>query len=290
MNDQDQLYRFVFESLGVRGELVHLGASWQAIRGQHAYPGAVAEQLAAALAAVTLLSGTIKFNGSLILQIQGDGPLRTLVTQATEQRTLRGVARWEDEVPAAGDLAAVFGNGRLVLTAEAPAGGRYQGIVALEGAHLAAALEAYFAQSEQLATRLWLAGDGDRAAGLLLQRLPGQGDDPDAWQRVCTLADTVSDEELCGLPAADLLRRLFHEETVRLFEPEPVSFRCGCSRTRVAAALQALGRAELRELLEEDGEVSVDCEFCNRRYTFDAVDLEQLWASIPAAPESDTRH
>ncbi|MFM1891432.1 MAG: hypothetical protein RLZ44_509 [Pseudomonadota bacterium] len=289
MADQDLLHRFVFEGLGVRGELVQLGASWRAVREQHAYPEAVAVSLGEALAAVALLSGTIKFKGSLILQVRGDGPLGTLVAQASERRTLRGVARWEGEVPN-GDLPAVYGAGHLVLTAEAPAGERYQGIVALEGARLADALEAYFAQSEQLATRLWLTADADAAAGLLLQRLPGTAADEDDWGRVCLLAETVQAAELSQLPVRELLRRLFHEEEVRLFDPEPLAFRCSCSRERVAAALQALGRAELQGLLEEDGEVSVDCEFCNRRYRFDAVDLEQLWAGAPNLPESATRH
>jgi molecular chaperone Hsp33 len=162
--------------------------------------------------------------------------------------------------------------------------------VALEGACLANALEAYFAQSEQLPTRLWLTADGDAAAGLLLQRLPGGRADSDDWRRVCLLAETVHSAELAQLPVRELLRRLFHEESVRLFDPEPLAFRCSCSRERVGAALQALGRAELQDLLAQDGEVSVDCEFCNRRYRFDAVDLERLWAEVPSLPESATRH
>lgn len=290
MTTQDQLHRFLFENLGLRGELVQLGASWRAVLEQHDYPDAVAAQLGQAMAAVLLLSGTIKFKGSLILQVQGEGPLRTLVTQATDRRTLRGVARWGGEVPD-GDLAAVFGAGRLVMTAEAPTGGRYQGVVALEGANLASALESYFEQSEQLATQLWLFADAQHAAGLLLQRLPGEPlPDQDAWGRVCMLADTVQPAELTATPAPELLRRLFHEESVRLFDPEPVAFRCGCSRERVAGALQVLGKTEFEALLAEDGEVSVDCEFCGRRYRFDAVDLEQLWAGLPTAPESHTRH
>ncbi len=146
-------------------------------------------------------------------------------------------------------------------------------------------------QSEQLDTQLWLTADAAAAGGLLLQRLPGMAaPDADAWQRVCLLADTMQPQELTDTPAAELLRRLFHEESVRLFEPEPVAFRCSCSRERVAATLQVLGRGQLEALLAEDGEVSVACEFCNRRYRFDAVDLEQLWAGTPAIAESGTRH
>jgi molecular chaperone Hsp33 len=286
----DELNRFTFGRLGVRGELVRLGASWRAVRDQHAYPDEVARQLGEGLAAALLLSGTIKFRGALILQVRGSGPLHTLVAQATERRTVRGMARWSGPVPDA-DLSAVFGDGRLVMTAEAPGGERYQGIVALEGGDLSAALDGYFAQSEQLGTRVWLQAGAESAAGLLLQRLPGQAThDVDGWERVCHLASTVSAAELLDLDAATLLRRLFHEEEVRLFDPEPVAFRCSCSRDRVADTLRALGHAEMSALLAEEGEVSVDCEFCNRRYRFDAVDLEQLFATMAPVDESTRRH
>lgn len=273
----DQLHRFVFESLGVRGELVQLGASWQAVREIHDYPPVVAGQLGQALAAVALLSGTIKFKGSLILQIQASGPLRTLVAQATDQRTLRGMASWEGEVPD-GDMAASFGQGRLVITAEAPSGERYQGIVAAEGDNLAVALENYFIQSEQLDTRLWLFADGDRTAGLLLQRLPGETGEGDGWARVTALADTITADEGLSLAAGELLHRLFHEEALRLYDPEPVAFRCGCSRERISQALASMGKASLEEIVEELGAVEVNCEFCNRHYRFDAVDVEGLFS------------
>ena len=277
MSDRDCFRRFLFESLGVRGEIVRLDASWQAIRERNAYPDAVATQLGQALAAVTLLSGTIKFRGSLILQMQGDGPLHTLVAQATRRPTIRGLARWQGEVPT-GVVSEVFGHGRLALTAEAPSGERYQGIVALAGLGVAEALEAYFRQSEQLATRFWLMADNGTAA------------DADGWRRVGSLADTLNPIELRDTAVTELLRRLFHEETVRLFEAEPVAFRCGCSSAGVAAALRLLGTAELEELLREDGEISVDCEFCSRRYRFDSVDIEQLSSGADQGHVSTTRH
>lgn len=284
----DQLHRFLFEELGVRGELVQLGASWRAVRDNRDYPATVAARLGQGLAAVTLLSGTIKYQGSLILQIQSAGPLNLLVAQATEQRTLRGLAHWQAEVPD-GDLAASYGAGRLVITTEAPGGERYQGIVALEGDDLAAALGNYFQQSEQLPTRLWLACDGERAAGLFLQRLPGETADADGWERLLALAATVSDEELLDLPVAQLLHRLFHEESVRLFDPEPVVYRCGCSGERIAAALLALGEDEVQSLLDSEGEIRADCEFCGRSYRFDQVDVAGLFAGAAPA-DSDGRH
>lgn len=285
----DQMHRFLFEGLGVRGELVQLGASWRAVRDNQDYPEPVAAQLGQGLAAVMLLSGTIKFKGSLILQVQAEGPLTLLVAQATDQRTLRGLARWQGEVPA-GDLAATYGSGRLVITAEAPSGERYQGIVGLEGAGMADAIGNYFAQSEQLPTRLWLACDGEQAAGLFLQRLPGaQQSDDDAWERVTALAGTVTDAELLSLPAEQLLHRLFHEEDLRLFEPEPVAYRCGCSRERIVNALLAMGEAEVIELVQAEGEIRADCEFCGRQYVFDKVDVAGLFAGA-TAPEGDSTH
>jgi molecular chaperone Hsp33 len=289
VDDTDRLRRFVFEGAGVRGAIVHLDASWQAVLERHPYPAAVRQPLGQVLAAAVLLSSTIKFEGALILQVEAQGPLRTLVAQATEQRTLRGLARWEGEVPDGADLAATFGSGRLVLTARAPGGERYQGVVALEGASLARALEGYFARSEQLPTRLWLAADGDRATGLLLQRLPGAGEDDDTWTRVTLLADTLRDPELLRLDSEGLLYRLFHEERVRLFDGEAVAFRCGCSRERVDNLLRSLGRAEVDGILAEQGAIEVTCEFCNRLYRIDAVDAAALWhGQAPAVPS--TRH
>ena len=288
MKDRDTLRRFLFESMGVRGEIVSLDATWRAVQAIHPYPPPVAAQLGCALSAVALLSTTIKLAGSLILQIQGEGPLTTLVAQASHRRTLRGLAQWRDEVPA-GDLRTQYGEGRLVMTAEAPGGERYQGIVALEGENLAQALETYLARSAQLPTRLWLASDAQAVAGLLLQRLPDAPSPDDDWERVLMLASTLTDEELLGLPQEELLVRLFHEERVRVFEPEPVAFRCNCSKTRMEDILRALGRKEVESILAEQGEIQADCDFCNRRYRFDAVDVATLFASS-AVTSSDATH
>jgi len=268
---------------------VHLEASWRAVLDRHPYPPAVQPPLGQVLAAVVLLSSTIKFEGALILQVEAQGPLRTLVAQATDRRTLRGLARWEGDVPQGSSLHETFGAGRVVLTASAPGGERYQGVVALEGASLSAALETYFAQSEQLPTRLWLAADGSRATGLLLQRLPGTSVEDDTWPRAVVLADTLRDAELLGLSAEPLLYRLFHEERVRLFDAEPVSFRCGCSRERIEGLLRSLGREEVDSVLAEQGVVEVTCEFCNRVYRVDAVDAAALFHEHGGGASS-TRH
>lgn len=286
----DTLHRFLFERLGVRGELVCLDASFQAVLSRHPYPGPVQRPLGEALAAVLLLTATLKFEGSLTLQAQGSGPIRTLVVQGTHAGTVRGLARWEGEVPH-GDLQRLFGAGHLALTLDPTRGERYQGIVPLEGAGVGAAIETYFGHSEQLPTRLWLAVDGNRAVGLMLQRMPGTVEDADGWTRTVTLADTVEERELLTLPVQNLLRRLFHEEDVRLYDPEPVAFRCGCSRGRIEQTLRALGRAEVDAILAEQGDIAVTCEFCNRGYRFDAVDARELFSdSVVPAGVKDSMH
>jgi len=291
MGEQDTLRRFIFDELGIRGELVRLGASWQAVLERHAYPDAVREQLGQALAAVVLLSATVKFDGALILQVQGEGPLHTLVAQATHRRTLRGLALWREGQPPAGTcLEEIYGAARLVLTLQNEGAEPYQGIVGLEGRNLAEAVEHYFTRSEQLPTRLWLAADGEYAAGLFLQALPGAHVDDEGWARVCLLAGTVREKELLLLSGEQLLYRLFNEEAVRLFDPEPVSFRCSCSRERIAAVLRSMGPEELEAGLKQEDGLEVGCEFCNRHYRFDAVDMQALLAAATLHAVPRTRH
>lgn len=287
---RDSLQRFLFENANVRGEIVHLDATWREILQRADYPAPVRDLLGEMMAAAALLSATIKFEGSIIMQMQGAGPVSLLVVECTHQHALRGLAHWDGELDEAGSLSDLVGDGRLVITVDpGPGRERYQGIVALEGRTLAEALDNYLARSEQLATRLWLAADANSAAGLLLQRLPGGQPDPDAWSRVTHLGETVTASELIELPAADVLHRLFHEEDLRVFEAQAVSFRCSCSRERVANMLRTLGTDEVHEILEEQGEVEVSCEFCNQRYAFDPVDVDQLFAGAqPAVPP--TRH
>ncbi len=276
MSDSDTLSRFLFEDSGIRGTLVHLDASWRAVLATHDYPEVVRGLLGEALAAVALLAATLKFEGSLILQAQGDGPLRTLVTQATSARTVRGLARWDGEIPRQGTLTDRFGDARLVMTIEAANSEPYQGIVSLQGHTLADAVEHFFGGSEQLPTRLWLTANAQRAAGLLLQRLPGESVEDEDWERIGLLAATLTNEELDELPAERLLYRLFHEERVRLFEPEPLAFRCGCSRARIEDTVKLLGDREIEAIIAEQGALKVTCEFCNREYRFDPIDARQL--------------
>jgi molecular chaperone Hsp33 len=286
---EDILRRFIFEAFGVRGEWVKLSKSWQnAKRNQHGNE-IVQENLGQALAAAVLLSATIKFNGSIIMQAQGDGAFRTLVAQSTHDRKIRGLVRCADEVQS-GPLESMFGQGRLVLTIRPDKGEPYQGIVPLKGVNLAAALQTYFIQSEQLDTRLWLFANEQVAAGLLLQELPEHKDFKTDWERIVMLADTLTTAELLSLDCEPLLHRLFHEEKVRLFDAEPVQFECACSKQKIEYALRSLGRQELEHILEEKGAVEVGCEFCNKQYRFDRIDVQKLLVDDLSAYQPDTRH
>jgi len=290
MPEHDTLRRFIFEKLPVQGRYVHLDASWCAVLDRQEYPAPVRALLGEAMAAMALLSATLKFDGAITLQVQGNGPLHLLVVQCTSRLSLRGLARWRGDLPDS-SLQNLLGEGRLALTIEPSGKGeRYQGIVPLEGETLAASLEGYFQRSEQLPTRLWLAAGDDSAAGLLLQVMPERQRNPDAWQHVTVLADTVTSKELKTLSAEHLLQRLYHEEDVRLFEATPVAFRCQCSRARIEATLRSLGAEEMHSILREQGKVHVDCEFCGRGYEFDEVDVQTLFVPEAQSAHSGTRH
>ncbi len=284
----DLLHRFLFERLPVRGHLVRLDASWRAAIEHHEYPQAVGDALGEAMAASVLMAGALKFEGRLSLQFESPGPVRLMLAQCTHRHAIRGVAR-HDELPAtargAGDL---FGGGQLAVTIEQDDGGeRYQGVVPLVAAELSHCLEQYFERSEQLPSRMILASTPDRAAGLLLQRVAvgasgsaaELAEADDAWLRLGLLAGTVSPRELLDTPCRELLGKLFREDDIRLFEGTPVFFQCSCSRERVAGILQALGAEEVQDLLKERGDVEVRCEFCNRAWRFDAVDVAGLFST-----------
>lgn len=285
----DSLQPFVFEGAGVRGGIVRLGATWRAVLERRAYPAALREVMGELMAAAALLASNLKFEGSMIMQMQGGGPVTILVVECGSDLAMRAMAHWEGEPT--GPLPQLLGGGRFVITLD-PAEGmnKYQGVVALDGATVAEVLAHYMHRSEQLDSRFWLAADGERACGMLLQRMPHAGGDGDAWPRALALGGTLGHDELLATPAVALIRRLFHEEDIRVFPPRPVSFRCSCSKERVVAMLRMLGHAEVRQVAAEQGGVEVNCEFCNRRYAFDRVDAEQLFASEVAARAETTRH
>ncbi len=308
MHDRDSLHRFLFEHYPIRGHIVHLDASWRALLEHRQYPASIRDTLGEAVAASVLLSATLKFEGNLSLQLQGQGPMHLMLAQCSNDLGVRAVARYKEEAVAGlpADLNALSGEGRLTVTLEnEDLSQRYQGIVPIEGSSLATSLQGYFENSEQLPTRLWLYADEKGVSGMLLQRLsddtvaarkgaPLEGetrpDFDDAWRRVQMLADTLKPEELRGLADREILRRLFSEDDVRMFESAPVFFRCRCSRERVVGMLRGLGAGEIRSVLAERGSVEVRCDFCNRAYEFDSVDIEQIFAAEHQAEPGSTVH
>ena len=293
----DQTQRFLFDDNDVRGETATLAESYQHVLAKHAYPEPVAQLLGELLAAAALLVGTLKFDGLLSLQARSEGPVPLLMVECSSDREVRGIARYHaEQIAPDATLRELMPEGMLAITVDPAKGQRYQGIVGLEGVDLAACLSEYFAASEQLPTRFWLAADSRRACGLLLQQLPADRiHDPEereaSWQHLRTLADTLSAEELLGLDTETVLHRLYHEESLRLFEAQPIRFRCSCSRERSANALVSLGQHDAEQLLQEQGgTITVDCQFCNERYVFDAADIGQLFAGGGTQPASDTRH
>jgi len=308
MHDRDCLHRFMFEHYPIRGHLVHLDAAWRALIEHREYPAAIRDTLGETVAASLLLAATVKFEGVLSLQLQGDGPVHLLLAQCTCGLGVRGLARFREAVDgdagsgAAGGqdrIADLIGAGNLTVTLETDDGAqRYQGIVPIAGGRLAESLQVYFENSEQLPTRLWLHADAFGVSGMLLQKLPVADAPPgadagaveDAWRRVQLIGETLTPGELQTLADAEILHRLFNEDDVRLFEPAPVYFRCRCSRERVSRMLQSLGDAETHAVLAERGEVEVRCDFCNRAYVFDAVDVAQLFNAGAASDSGSSVH
>ena len=281
MSQADIKQRFLFPDSDIRGEIVRLEQALAPAMQQRDYPMAVQGLLGEAMAAVVLMAGTLKFHGRLSLQARGSGPVALLLAESTHDNGVRGLAQHRDDDGRYHRLAEMLGTGgTMALTIKPMEGRQYQGIVPLEGEDLAECLAGYFNQSEQLPSRLWLAAGNGRAAGILIQRLPekvASAEENDrTWEHVVTLADTLTMEELLDLPVNTVLHRLFHEEPPQLPPAEPVGFFCTCSRQKVANTLISLGKDELHAILQEQGSVTVACDFCQSQETFDAVDLDQM--------------
>lgn len=303
----DEVRRFVVENQPVRGHWVRLDAAWRELRTHTNYPAPVRELLGESVSASVLLAATLKFQGSLTLQFEGqDGVISLLVAQCTHDFRVRAVAHYSEEKLLAAGLAGVSEaemfqrlvgrDGRVVVTIEATEReARYQGIVPLTGSSLAECLEAYFASSEQLPTRVRLASNDQQAAGLLVQKLPtrdGGDHSPElaAWSKAQRSLEALEAGELLEAPVEELLVRRFGQQDLRLFKGTPVQFACRCSLERVSGLLRTLGIEELRQVVREEGAVTVTCEFCRRPYRFDAIDVEQLFAPDTPAGGSPMLH
>ena len=273
----DSVIPFAFESLPVRGALIHLGRSWRRMQRDHAYSPLVAETLGHAAAATGLIAQSLKFDGAITLQIQGSGELQMLVMQCTSEHEMRGMAVMEDHA-AAQDFVELTRGAHCAITVDA--GERpYQGIVAIDGDSLSASLEHYFERSVQVRSHIALVASDEVAGGVLLQQMPGQPIDPDDWNRLHYLAATLSLRDFSGEAGLELLARLFNEDDVRVYSPKPVVFRCRCSAHKAAEVLRMLGEDESRAALEEQGDIEIVCEYCGRRRNFDVVDVERIFAA-----------
>ncbi|PVZ67614.1 Hsp33 family molecular chaperone HslO [Pelagibaculum spongiae] len=279
----DQLNRFLFESSQVRGEITQLDKSYKQAIASHDYPPIVNQLIGQAMAAASLLSATIKFEGQLILQFQGQGNLRILAAECTSDGKVRAVARYQD-MPKKGKLIDLLGKGQAVITLQPEKGEPWQGLVPLEKPDMAKCLEDYFQRSEQLPTHIQLACDGEIAAGFMLQAMPESAnnaraadvttEESDLWNTVVALAATLKKEELLHLPESVILHRLFHEYGVRLFDPKPIQFSCRCSKERLAVSLSAMSETDLDEIQDEKGQIHANCEYCNQTYSFDVTSLK----------------
>ncbi|MCX7187447.1 MAG: Hsp33 family molecular chaperone HslO [Methylophilales bacterium] len=292
-NNLDTLQRFVFENSAVRGNLVNLTQTLNLALNQQQLPKGLRKALGELMAASALLAATLKMNGALVMQIQSTGTLKLLVVECTtitgEALKMRATAKWSEDITDEQDLFELVEHAQFMITLDPKESGQaYQGIVPLEGSSISAALENYMLRSEQIDTRIFLSCDGDSAAGMLIQKLPETMNqltldrDEDTWARVGHLASTITDDELLHLPTETLLTRLFHQEDVRLFEPTVTEFFCSCSRDSVSNMLRMLGDEEILGILEERGNIEVNCDFCNALYTFDKVDAAQLLVSEAA--------
>jgi molecular chaperone Hsp33 len=293
---RDEVRRFIIENRPVRGHWVHLEGAWQELRAHRDYPVPVRELLGQAVAASVLLAATLKFQGQLTLQLQGNGAVSLLVAQCTHDYKLRAVARFDESavsaLPAGAFRQLVGTEGRIAVTVEAnERGARYQGIVPLAGESLADSLEAYFVSSEQLPTRVLLAADGERGGGVLVQQLPQEKATEESqmrevWDQAQRGIERLSSEDLLECPVEELLGRGFAEQDMRLFRGAKVAFECRCSHGRVTSLLRALGVDEVRSILVEQGAVTVTCEFCHRAYRFDDEAVAALFSHETAAGSS----
>jgi len=290
----DLLVRFLLPEAGVRGVHVQLSGSWREILSHGSYRPSATRLLGEACVASALFTGHIKIDGRLSVQLRSSSSLRTLFAECTSAGTLRGIAQVEDGQDAPPDLSRLGDGALLAITIENPGldprePQRYQSLVALQGSSLDEAFEDFFRHSEQLPTRLLLAADGDRAAGLLLQKLPGDQGDEDGWARAGALFDTLGRDELLAVGGPELLQRLFHEEQVETMGGKPLRFGCSCSRERVIGMLQSLGEEEARAAAADSGQVEVRCEFCGREYHFPLTEFGVLFAVIPASQAAPER-
>ncbi len=304
----DTLQKFTVDNAPVRGELIELSTTWQQVLSRHNYPSAVRTLLGEMLAASALLTANLKFNGALIMQIYGDGPVKLLVVECDADLRMRATAKLTenaviDDAATLTQMVNANGQGRFAITLDPkdklPGQQAYQGIVPLDGDNTATVIENYMLRSEQLDTRLWLAANDNVSRGLLLQKLPVEGgsqphdDQLEAWNRLVFLASTLHTPELLETNIKSLMHKLFWEETLRVFDPVHPQFHCSCSREKVGNMLRMLGKEEIDDALSTLKTLNIDCDFCGLHYEFDAIDCAHLFADtlpVKSQPNSNIKH
>ncbi len=291
MSTENTLQAFIFENLPIRGNIIHLNDTYNNALMHQTLPPVIKKALGELMAASALLTSTLKMDGSLVLQIQNQGPLKLLVVECSSNMDIRATAKWDGEIADDVNFLDLIKDGQCVITLDPKGGKPYQGIVPIEGISIAGMLESYMLRSQQLNTKLQLSCDGESASGLLLQKLPEQAsDDADAWNRVSILAGTLRDEELKTVNAEKLIAQLFNEDDIRLFEPKATRFHCKCTRDGVANMLKLVGKEEVKSILSEQKIIEVNCDYCNKHYAFDAVDTAALFNDNSTAETSESIH
>jgi molecular chaperone Hsp33 len=283
----DSVTPFGFESLPVRGALIHLSRAWRRMLRDHDYDKLLTETLGHAAAATGLIAQSLKFDGAVTLQIQGGSALQMLVMQCTSELDVRGMAAVPEGVRAQ-DFAELTRSAQCAVTVD-PGGRPYQGIVAIDEASLAASLEHYFERSIQVPSHIALVANEEVAGGVLVQQLPGEPIDEDDWKRLRLLVHTLSLADFTDEAGLQLVGKLFAEDDVRVYEPRSVDFRCRCTAAKTEDVLKMLGEDEARQALAEQGSIEVICEYCGRRRSFDAVDIERIFTNN-VVPIPDSLH
>ncbi|GAA80543.1 Hsp33 family molecular chaperone HslO [Pseudoalteromonas sp. BSi20495] len=278
---QDLLHRYLFNELDVRGELVQIENAYNEMIADHNYPDPVKALLGELLVATCLLTATLKFEGEIAVQLQGDGPVKYAVINGDDKQNMRGIARLQSEITGT-TVKELIGQGYMVITITPEKGERYQGIVPLEHDILSECIESYFEQSEQLKTRLWFATDttegSAKACGLFLQVLPvDKQKSIEDFAHLEALSNTIKNEELLHLDANTVLTRLYHEDNPRVFEPQAIKFKCGCSRDKTITALVNIGQEELLKDVAEKGTVNINCHYCLKEYVFNEQDIKSIF-------------
>jgi len=280
----DRLMRFLFEDFSIRGEFVTINKIYQAILENHNYPEPVKQLLGELLVVTCLLTATLKFEGNITVQLHGDGPLSLAVINGNNHQQMRGIARIKEDINSESTLKEMIGNGYMIITIAPNKGKHYQNIVVLEKETLSECIEDYFRRSEQLPTRLFIRVKKDNknplAAGILLQILPSDDRHINGLEHLAILTETVKTEELLELSTEEMLHRLYHQETVRLFDEKSITFRCGCSHERCAVSLMTLSKDEIKTILNENGHIDLLCDYCGKHYIFDQIDITNLQQNI----------